>query len=413
MKVRTKDAQGDKTISGEMVGGSGEMGTVFEMVTDAVKLKDFGFTDEMVARAQSVSTGDDQPEFAVLRVEEGWSGSRRLWPARELDRIVATTNLLEPVGHLGHIPDEQASTAMPDPQTTWIGAIAKTEKSQDKTKAGEMVRVAYFAGYNYPASIAKIRDLIKRRAVRGISWYGKCHLKPVPGQGVEVKDFDLQHLDWARKGAEGMPTARIVAIASEMKGDKMDKDLSQVTPEEFKAENPNGYALLRVEIEREHATVVGEMEAKLTKAEQAEQLLGEVTKALKVDDPAKALEAISSLMTRLGDKAKSTVAALVDQILGEKVTDETNRAYVKGLLVPVVGEMETKVADVATEEDAKKVVTEMIDAQFNENDLIKTLVGEQSAPIIRRREALQAQTGNGVGKDNEYVTERGSRHVGS
>jgi hypothetical protein len=59
-----------------------------------------------------------------------------------------------------------------------------------------------------------------------------------------------------------MPTSSVVATVKEMEGDKMDKALSQVTPEEFKKENPNGYALLVAKATAEKDAKIGEMEAK-------------------------------------------------------------------------------------------------------------------------------------------------------
>ena len=404
MRVNIKDKSKQKGNVAEMYSGaSGEMGLVFEMITDPAKLSDLVPIDGITEKAASIAQAakDDSPEFPVVRVEEGWSESGRLWPAAELDSIVKQTNELEPVGHLGHIPDDQASTAFPDVQTTWLGAIAKTEPSKQKNRVGEMVKVAYFAGYNHKG--AKIRSLLPARAVRGISWWGRAHQKPIPGRGVEMSGFELKAIDWARKLSEGMPTSRVVAIASEMEGDKMDKDLSQVTPAEFKEHNPNAHALIVQEAQEEQKATIGEMEEKLTKAEEQEQLLQQITKALKVDDPSKALDAIGSLMTKLGDKAKQTVEKLVGDVLTEKVKDENTRKLVAGLIAQPVAEMESKVEELPDEEAAKKFVGEQIDAIFNENELVKQVVGEQSPPIVRRREELRGGAGD---KDNPYIPER-------
>lgn len=400
----------DKSIAGEMRGGSGEMGAlVGEMLTEPAKLADFGFGQNVIERANSIklALGDDDPNIAVVRVEEGWSGSRRLWPAREIDRIVNQTNELEPVGHLGHIPDDEEATSMPDPQTTWVGALAKDEPSKDKSRAGEMVRVAYFAGYNHPG--AKIRSIIKARAVKGISWWGHAHMVPIPGKGVEMREFDLKALDWARKLAEGMPTSSIVAIAGEMsEGGGMDKDLALVTPAEFKEHNPNAHALIVQEAQADMKVTVGEMEEKVTEGEAAKTALGEIRKLLKLDETADVLTNIASLMSKLGDKAKVIVNDTVKELLAEKFPGEDNaekRALV-GRLLPVA-EMQTKVEDENDPEAAKKLVSEMLDDAIDNDGDIKTLIGEQTPPVHRRREELR---GNGLDK-NEYVGEMETRSV--
>lgn len=388
MQVGIKD-KATKPIVGEM--GDDEIGLIMEMVSDPAKLKTFGFPDNVVATAAALkeANADDKPEFPVVRVEEGWSGSHRLWTARELNSIVAQTNTLEPVGHLGHFKDDEAATAFGEPQTTWIGAFAKDELSQQKDRAGEMVRVAYFTGYNYPG--AKVRGYIKNKAVRGISWWGNAELVPVPGKGVEVKGFTLKALDWARKLSEGMPTSRIVAIASEMEGAKMDKELAAVTPEEFKRENPNGFALLVAEAVKEKETVIGEMEEAAKPLKVDSDTLAEIRKMLKVPDGGDVLAVIADAMTKLGAKAKEVLAnaleaVMLERIPGDEDADKAKRTLVMRLLP--TGEMEAKLAD-AKEDEVDKIVGEMVDAAFDKDDAIKTIIGEQQPPVIRRREQLR------------------------
>lgn len=374
--------QSEKTIIGEMVDAP-EIGSIAEMITDASKLDAFqpGWSAKGASLAEAAE--DDKPNFVVIRVEEGWSNNKRLWDGNELDSIVSQTNALEPVGHLGHIPDDQAGFAMPEPQTTWFGAVAKTEASKQKDRVGEMVKVGYFAGYNLPG--AKVRTYIKTRAVRGISWWGSGEQVPIPGKGVQVRGFVLKALDWARKGSEGMPTARVVASVKEME-DKMEKTLAQVTPEEFKKENPNGYALLVSEATAEKDAKIGEMEAQVEEGEKAKGVLDEIRKALKLDANADPLAAIASLMSTLGEKAKEVVQSELDKILAEKVPDENKRKLVMRLLP--VGEMETKVSD-AKPEDAAKMISEMVDETFDKDETIKTVVGEMQPPTVRRREEFK------------------------
>ena len=179
MKVGIKS---DKATVAEMYGGSGEVGTVAEMLTDPAKLADLVPLPGIGEKARSIAEAmeDDKPQFPVVRVEEGWSNNSRLWTGERLRSIAEQVNALEPVGHLGHIPDNEAGTAFPDPQTTWLGAIVKKEPSKLKERMGETVDVFYIGGYNHPN--AKIRSLWKARAVRGISWWGNGVTKPIPGK---------------------------------------------------------------------------------------------------------------------------------------------------------------------------------------------------------------------------------------
>lgn len=393
MKVKVKD---DAVVTGEM-GPVYEIenALVFEMVTDPAKLADIGFSQTVVARAAVMrEVNADDAEFPVIRTEEGWSGSGRLWDGDVLDSIAEQTNALEPVGHLGHIPDEQAATSMPEPQTTWLGAFTRVEKSEQKERLGEMVKVLYTVGSNLPG--AKVRALIKNRAVRGTSWWGRARQVPVPGKGVKIEGFKLLAIDWARKGSEGMPTSRIVAMAREMtnegKGDKMDKELSAVTPDEFKAGNPNGYALLVSEMTKEKDAEIATLTEAVEEAEESKTMLVKLCETLGVTDPKDLLAKVNEIKQRVGDKAKASVDAAIDKLLAEKVSDPEKRPILKRLIP--VGEMETKAADVKTTEEVEALVGEMIDVVFNSDEIVKGIVSEMAAPLVRRREDLTRQQGS-------------------
>jgi hypothetical protein len=391
----------DKITVAEMHGGSGEVGIVSEMLTDPKKLADLVPVAGIGQKASSIAEAmeDDAPQFPVVRVEAGWSNNKRLWTGAQLRSIAEQVNALEPVGHLGHIPDNEAGTAFPDPQTTWLGAIVKQEPSQLKERMGEMVDVFYIGGYNHPG--AKIRSLWKARAVRGISWWGNGDVKPIPGKGVEVTNFVVKAVDWARKLGEGMPTSSIVTVTGEMEG-KVDKELSQVTPEEFKKENPNGYALLVREALDEQQDTISEMEAKVTEGDKAKSLLTKACEAIGITDPDKLVEELTSLKEKVGVKATAMVKTALDALLEEKIPNEERRTLARRLLP--VGEMELKASDCKTQEDVTKLVGEMTDKAFNEDDVIQGIVSEMSPPVIRRREELRG--GTGTGADNPYIETR-------
>lgn len=381
MEVKT---QADKTVSmGEQATGEPELGFIAEMVMDAARLDQFipGASSKGAALAQSAE--DDKPEFPVVRVESGWSRSRRLWTGEQVEAIVEQVNRLQPVGHLGHIKDEDEATAFPEPQTTWFAATTKMEPSQQQDRKGEQVTVAYFAGYNLPG--ANVRKYIRTKAVRGVSWWGRGEQVPIPGKGVEVRGFVLKSLDWARKLSEGMPSSSVVAVTGEQETN-MAKELSQVTPEEFKAENPNGYSLLVAEVTAEKDKLLGEQQVKIDEGEDAKSMLAKVCEAIGIDDPAKLLDSIKELTTRLGEKARVTTETALDKLLAEKVPDESKRALVKRLLP--VSEMEAKVADAKDTAEADKIISEMVDTAFNDDETIQTVIGEMQAPVVRRREDL-------------------------
>lgn len=406
-----------KEVLGEQKGireGEPEIGHIAEMVSSPAKLGDFGFGTDVIQKAERIKHDceDDKPEYPVVRVEEGWSGSGRLWDGQEIESIVAQTNSLEPVGHLGHIPDDQAAFSFPEPQTTWIGAIAKKESSEQKDRLGETVTVGYFAGYNLPG--AKIRSIRRGRAVRGISWWGDGDIIPIPGRGVQVRNFSLKALDWARKLAEGMPTSRIVAMAREMEEATevaADLALAQVTPDQYKKENPNGYQLLVNEVTAEKDTKIGEMQKEIDKGTEREGLLKKACELLGIESPDALVTKIEEMKKKVGDKAKATVATHLDSIIKERIPGDDDdedikarRALVKRLLP--VAEMETKVSDV-NEDEAKTKIGEMVTSAIDNDEVLKVQIGEQAPPIVRRREELR--TGDkfdGALKDMGMTRER-------
>ena len=391
-----------QAVVGEMTGDV--VGTLIaEQITDASKLDDFHPGWGAKGASLASAADDDKPMFSVIRVEEGWSRSRRLWTAKELDSIAEQTNALEPVGHLGHIKDEDAATSFPEPQTTWFGAFTKIEPSTQKSRIGEQVKDAYFAGYNLPG--AKVRTYIKTKAVRGISWWGSGDLTPIPGKGVEVRNFALKALDWARKNAEGMPTSGVVATVMEMEGDKMDKALSQVTPQEFKAENPNGYALLVAEATKDADTKIGEMQAELDAAKNKLSLLDKACQLLGIEKPEDILTKLEEVQAAVGAKAKATVATALDKLLEEKIPGEGDDVKAKRELVKrliPVAEMESAVSD-KNADDAEKYIGEQVDEAFTKDEQIKSVIGEMQPPVVRRREELRLG-GDKDGLKRERVT---------
>jgi hypothetical protein len=393
-------------LVGEMTVDEQELGFVTEMVTDAAKLDTFVPGSSVKAKALAEGAGDDHPEFPVVRVEEGWSNNNRLWDAEELVNIAEQVREMEPVAHLGHIKEEDLGTAFPDPQTTWLNATTRIEPSQQKDRKGEPVTVFYAAGYNLPG--AKVRTYLKTRAVRGVSWLGFGREVKVPGKGVQVKDFKLKALDWSRKHAEGMPTASVVAVTSEQTGGTTvgDKALSQVTPEEFKKENPNGYSLLVSEAIQEKDDLIAEQEEKIKVGDKANDLLGDVRKALGVSDDADPLAAIAALTQKLGEEAKKVYAKLLDKELVKRIPGDDDeakehRALVRRLVFQ--SEMEDKLKDATDEDAGAKLVSEQVEKTFNEDEMVKKLISEQTAPVVRRREEL---SGGGGSKDfGGYVKE--------
>ena len=185
----------------------------------------------------------------------------------------------------------------------------------------------------------------------------------------------------------------------------MDKALSQVTPEEFKKENPNGYALLVTEAVADKDEKIGEMQAEVDQAKSAKDLVAEAMRTLGVEKPEDIITKITDLTTRVGEKAKATVNTALDKLLLEKLPGDDNaekRELVKRL-VPV-GEMESKVADAKDNDEAEKFIGEMLDESFNTDKTLQSVIGEQQPPTVRRRDEMRGDPAKD--KKNEYIETR-------
>jgi hypothetical protein len=388
----------EPTLVQEMSVNEPEMGYIAEMISEPEKLDAYISGTSAKAKLIAEANADENPEFPVVRVEEGWSKNRRLYDAETLQRIAEQVNEMEPVAHLGHMREDEVATAFPDPQTTWLAAVTKIEPSRSKDRKGEPVAVFYAAGYNLPG--AKVRTYLKSRAVRGVSWLGFGKEVPVPGKGVQIKDFRLLALDWARKNGEGMPNTSIVTIAREqMEGDMADKNLAAVTPEEFKKENPNGYALLVREAQEESLKLVAEMEEKVKTSEEQISLLDKLLATLKLDKSENVLQDAAALIEKIGAEARVVYEKLLEKELVKRVPDEKQRGLVQRLVFSA--EMQTRIQD-ANEEEASKLVSEQVEKAFNDDDNVKFVVEQTAPPVVRRREEIQ----NGRTQDlGGYVVE--------
>lgn len=339
---------------------------------DIVKL-DRPAVDAMVAELK-----DDAPEFPVIRVEEGWSRNGRLWTASVMGDIAEQINTNQPVAHLGHIPAAEHGTALPAPQTVWLGATVKVEPSQLAERKGQNVTVLYAKGYNLPD--AKIRGYLKAKAVNSTSWDGRAQLRQIPGKGVEVVKFILSSLDWSRKNSQGM-SARFLGLAAEMStiddnegGNKVEFDWAKVTVDQIKTENPSLYATLVAEMAKEKDEEIEGLQEQVTAAEADTDLMGKIREALGADADADVLAVIGDLMSRSKEIVKGSLNKHLEKILLTKVPNEASRKAVMSLLP--AAEMEAKLPTDKTDEETEAIVLEMVNEAFDKNDVISNLVSE-------------------------------------
>jgi hypothetical protein len=337
---------------------------VTEMASDAGAIVQLDAT-----RVQQLlsATGDDAPEFPIIRVEPGLSGNGNNWPEKVLVDIAEQVNRNEPVGYLGHIPPDQRGYAFPDPQTIWLKAVTKREGGKT---------VLYVKGYNFPGE--KIRTLLKTGAVKATSWSGKAK-GTVVGGVRQIEEFMLESIDWSRKGAQGM-RADLFAVANEMEEGEntvAEVDLSKVTIDQLERDNPSLFTLVEQRYKTQFEEQTQEMKDKLKVADEAETVFEKLRKLFKIEEGTDIIEAMTAIHEKLDNLSSKTIRDKVTELLGDKIKSDKARNTVLRLLP--VSEM------AGLDDDALKAKVE--DALEKDAE-IRTIITEMDggpAPLANRR----------------------------
>lgn len=328
------------------------------------------------ARLERINSADPEKhpaKFVTVEVESGWSKNKRHWPPAVLDSIANQIAEKEPVGYKGHPllkKDFDKGSDYPDPQTLWMGAISTLSEK------GKRLLVK---GYNLTD---QIRRELASGATRTVSICGDATMRAVKG-GYEVEDFELESIDWARPGGQGM-AGGVVALTAEQTAEEIqeDEEVELVKPEDIanltEGDLRKHNSSLADQIEgvgfekgkREVEEKVGEQEAALKEGTEAVDLVKAVREKLGLKDDDSLTDAISKLVNDSREGLKSEFKDAVEKLLAKKIPDEKIRNLVSGL----VGEMDSSVEDSeGVQADAKEKVNAMLDAN---KDTITDFIGE-------------------------------------
>ncbi len=304
-------------------------------------------------------------KFVTVEIKSGFSKSKRLWRPEILEGIAKQINEQHPVGNKGHIKKEDYETVYPEPQTVWLGATVHRNGNQS------VLRVK---GYNLPDSTIR-RDL-QFDAVNGVSVYGKSKLRPISG-GHEVLEFDLETIDWSRKNRSGM-AAQVVAVTAENApaGGKTvePKDVAALSEEEIRAHAP----LLVKELERKAVATldskIGEMTTKVEAADADAEVVTKLKELLKLSEGENVVEKITTLVSKIEDTAKSEIKEFIRELVARKVKTERGQ----GLVLRLVGEMESEYDGSLTDDLKAKIETDF-NAKIDGDEDVKAIIGEMGA----------------------------------
>jgi hypothetical protein len=340
--------------------------SVAEITSDAVA----GMVPLPAELVAEVTQGDDDPRFATIVIESGWSKSRRLWPPEIFENVAEQINndADEPiVGYVGHITPDDDPYAFPDINFRWLRARV--------TRSGDKAKLAV-KGYVLPGT--KGREYLQKRLARTFSWAGRAAEIPYE-RGVKVNQFQIKSIDLARPRSAGMSARLVGALTSEMEegGNSVKpEEIAALQENELRAHNAGLVTAIEENARKPLETKVTEMEKETKKVEPVLSLLPQLRSLLGLKDDADEISVVQSTIDKLKAEGKSLRENILDKVLEKRLKggSEADRALVRRVLV---GEMESRdVKLTGNSEDDMKAVSEMVTQIIDGDNDLKTRVSE-------------------------------------
>ena len=199
-----------------------EAGPVFETVSDMV-VSEFGGRQPSVPYAPGVDVveltkGDDDPFFLTMPLShEGTVSKNGLIHDKALgDAIAAQIVANRPGGIMGHIPEDQRTTAFPVSQIHWVGAV----------KSGATTWGKGYIPRTFPEVREEYRILKSTRGKTATSIYGKAvkEFADEHKRTWRAKDFKLDQVDLAPYSRAAAPGTGEFYITREMQEESGEPD---------------------------------------------------------------------------------------------------------------------------------------------------------------------------------------------
>jgi len=334
-----------------------EMGGLADIGTDIPISQD---------RLQRIKAKDDDPKFIVVEIEQCFSQSKNEWPGDVIRSIAEQVNRKKPVGYKGHIPDDQDHTAFPPVHAVWLGAAVKEISGRVTARV---------KGYILPRS--ELRDEIEVEAVDGVSVRGDCVKTRRKEGGWKVLSFNLESIDFARKGRSGMP-ARIVSVTSEMKtegGMVEAKDIAAIDEQELRTHNPLLVKKIEGDATAPLTTKVAEMEATVEDLQPKVDLFEEICQKLGIQAGENPVEKITALINHVEGAARERIQALVKQAIAKIAgKDEAAQKIVHRL----VGEQIVTEFENFTGDDIEPKIDARVREIAEKDETVKAVVSEMT-----------------------------------
>lgn len=324
----------------------------------------------------ALKAGDDDPMEVVVEIPAGISSRGWVYGKKVIRGLVGQMRERMVAGYLGHQRQENLEYEFPVPVTHWIGAEYRDGS-------------AFIRGVVDKAA-TDLKRWIRAGAVSQVSIYG--YMQTEDQEGVtHVTDVDLLSVDWVPLDRAGMQT-RIVAVGEQ----KQDVGRAERKPEMATLAEVLG------ELRKLKATpsqVAGEMgwkvedvvadlgykpeieaDALQTLKDQA-SLVGECAKALGLESAAGLVDAAKDAKAAQDKLIVAEHAAMVDEVLAEKIVAETARPLVQRMLHLEIG---------MSKEDIEKAVGELMAT----DEIKQVLSSAFGTPSITSTDASRDESGS-------------------
>ena len=292
----------------------------------------------------TITADDPDPKFVNVEViRAGISGNNR----RYNNNIVNEVSQLVPgcQGFFGHPDPSKYGFEFREPQCIYVGSLVDTMPdglSRCIAKAylfktsplREWVPKSIAAGNPMTVSINGSADVMRSGDILDI-----------------IHMTDLQSIDWANPGTEGMETSKAMSVVKEMKdegGTEMSENVQEVvknmTVAEFRAYNPNGYdSMLKGITVQELQAANPDLVASIIEANKVTEMqfaIGGKQETIQVTELQAKFDAYEQKITELEEAEQN---AKLDAYKVKKITEMVDEAHVETFMKRVTGKTEAEI----------------------------------------------------------------------
>ena len=322
----------------------------------------------------TITADDPNPKFVNVEViRAGVSGNNR----RYNNNVVNEVSQLIPgcQGFFGHPDPSKYGFEFREPQCIYVGSVVE----QMADGLNRCIAKAYLF------KTSPLREWVPKSIAAGnpmtVSINGSADVMR-SGDLIDVIHMtELQSIDWANPGTEGMETSKAMSVVNEMKnkggtemeGNNAHEIMKNITVAEFRAYNPSGYdAMIKgitvQELQASNPDLVNSI-IEANKVTEMQFTIGGKTETIKVTELQDKFSAYEQKITELENEKKT---AELDAYKVQKITEMVDEAHVKTFMKRVTGN--TK---------------EEIDASIQgEIDFVREMGGMNNTPVGRNIQTL-------------------------